>query len=358
MYIFAILICFFLLYAISIRLILLFKTMSNKITGEDEYQLTKKLKTKNSYIYSYCIYNDTDIDGIKIIIEKLFLIFDKYVDFYKLNFTAKVFFEKDINIEKLLNSTNDDIHNDIFVIYYDKNIICLKLDHAYLGTSFFHECGNVMYNGKKNYLELPKGFPYLDISILKFMKYFFYKKLLQYDDYKPIEKSNNLKRFFYSFDNSIDYYQIKPRKINKSIIIIHKVLSDILKKTNRPRIKTYLTYGFKHTHKLFNNVGIIFLDFDNKMSIYDLDNYISNNKFQVLSTNYFMQIFNNGTNVRNSVDVVFSMGYILTDDNNINDIGFTFGSIPDYPIYVCSISLNNKTYISITTNTNEYVSQN
>ena len=52
-----------------------------------------------------------------------------------------------------------------------------------------------------------------------------------------------------------------------------------------------------------------------------------------------MQIFINRTNVRNSVDVVFSMCYILTDDNNINDIGFTFGSIPYYPIYVCSVSI-------------------
>lgn len=324
----------------------------NKFIGEDLYQYNKKQRSKNSFVYSYCKFKNIP-NHTQNVINEATEYYNNYMSLYNIQepiVTKRENFEK-VSFFEFVDNCKD---NSICIIYYDDNTIISKFDHIYLGASFFQDFGKILYRAECDYIRYPPDFPILDISVARFGLKYLYEKIRGPDEnYVPIRKSNTtLRRHFYTLNTP----SLKKKGIVTNICIIYRIFQNILTRTNRTELKAYLTYGFKNTEYICNNIGIVFVDFTKDMSLSDFNDYILSNKYQIVATNYFMQIVDKGKEARNSVDVVLSLGYFKSHiGDNIEDFGCTFGSIPDYAIYCCSSSINNKTYVCITLNTDEYI---
>lgn len=318
-------------------------------SGEDLYQYNKNnTQRTGSFVYSYVRYH-TPFDPQ--ILRDLTEYYNNYAESYlphEVVPKALVIPTPD-NIPFLTSLRTLKSQDSIFVVCHGTHTILVALDHVYLGASFFHEVGRIMAQGTCAYgSEDPPGFPLLDLCVARFLGHWL---LRDSGDYVPVAKSDKfLRRHFYSFATIGN-----PAIGDATIYSMYTVLGNILQRTNRYELRSYITYGFRHTKEIRNNIGIIFCTFTKDMTLAEFNDYILGNKYQIVATNYFMQILDKGKEVRNSVDLVMSLGSITTNHNNILDISCTFGSIPDYPIYCCLVSINDITHVSITLNTDEYV---
>jgi hypothetical protein len=93
----------------------------------------------------------------------------------------------------------------------------------------------------------------------------------------------------------------------------------------------------------------MWLVFDKKDTVKDLDKKIKNSKYQPLVSNSLM-IFRThdikkGIEVRKSVDVVLTI--MMGKESNDFEVSWTFENVSDYPIYAAITSIMKDEYIYI-----------
>ena len=177
-----------------------------------------------------------------------------------------------------------------------------------------------------------------------------------------LSKSNNI-----SSTNIYNYKKIyniqKSINYNRKFWTYYTVFKDALIALNKNTIKIALIIPFNSSIDIKNNVGIIFFDFNNSMTIDEFKKLLVNKTDLAIATNtlssYMPKILNyfgiNGINIREKFDIMCSSYF-----TNIKSPDGKFSFDPNNIIYEkCYISLytqylgdglNATTYASVTTN--------
>ena len=99
----------------------------------------------------------------------------------------------------------------------------------------------------------------------------------------------------------------------------------------------YLPIGFHNTKTINNNIGIMWITFNESDTIESIKCKMEKNAYQIFGTNFLLSnrllnIKTCGKNVRKNVDAVITILF-SEDPNNIN-LSVTFPNLGDYPVYV------------------------
>jgi hypothetical protein len=166
--------------------------------------------------------------------------------------------------------------------------------------------------------------------------------------------------------NKEDICKNKITKISTRSLVIYNVLCNVYKMSGLQRkMICYLPIAFINTKTINNNIGIIWIEFDDSMSIEDLEKQIQKNKYQALATNFFLRyqldsFFRKkeiGSNVRKNVDVVLTSTYYNAEyESNLH---WSYDNVAEYPFYVClsTVFMNDGSIVvneTITSNTFRY----
>lgn len=330
-----------------IKIFILLK--SNTKTLEDHYQLSLRDKNKNnaSLIYVFIKFQNSKYfhNVIFNMEEKLKLynnIYNSFNDIDNICYCTKnyIYYDKKEFLDE------QEYH---YKFYIDKKNmkIYAYVKHEYIGGAYLLSLFYTILNEEQK--ELHKIFPESNIFNLILLPklYYDYKYLPKInDDYcKLINDKNKIKRY-------INNYKLeKTNKISSKTIIIFNILSIIHKSLNLDReLVCYLPIAFQHYKNIKNNIGLMWLVFDKKDTLKDLDKKIKNSKYQPLVSNSLM-IFRThdikkGIEVRKSVDVVLTI--MMGKESNDFEVSWTFENVSDYPIYAAITSIMKDEYIDIT----------
>jgi len=313
------------------------------LRGEDKYQFDKKKKCGNAYIKSWYVYDEIGSKTIEDKVNKLVELYIKYGKFYDEPDIERSLLVKKGELE--LSEIDSNVIN--FAIGYNQNTIFTFLDHVYLGTSFFHDGGAILADSTGHPISYP---PNICVQLMTSFK-FLYNRFYEIPYESTLSRCDQLKRLYFK----LDLNEIKNPKFKTTSTIVHKCLHDIILRTDKDYLRAYVTYGFKHTKSVHNNIGIIFIDITRDMSVGDIEKQIEDKKYQVAATNFLMKFVGSGSGkkVRSSVDIVMSIGYLKTEENHILESHFTFLTKSDYPIYCCSLTNGNDIHVNYTVSTDD-----
>lgn len=321
----------------------------NNLTLEDQYQIdiNKKNKTKKSLIYVLVKYSDQlYFDNIiKNLNEKLSLYVNNYnsIQDYK-----KIWITKDnyVYYDKKLFLEEEDYHYKFFI---DKDSFKI---HAYINHELIG--GSYLLTLFYSFLNTPQKSP--DILFPKssiFNLFYSLKLILNYKNIPKIEKD------FLSLVNHKDQikryknkYSIeKNTKFRSKTIILYNIMKTLHTCLNlkRPLI-CYLPIAFQNFKNVKNNIGLMWLSFEEKDTPETIEKKIYDTRYQILATNSLLLYKSNNKNisskVRKSVDAVIS--FMIGAENSDIDVSWTFENISEYPIYVSITSIMKENCIDIT----------
>ena len=327
-------------------LIVMIVSRNNNYSGEDIYQNNRLIKNKiNIHIYTTFYTNESNFLNLKNNIEEVIN------EHFKNNIEKRDYIIKNYKIEEESEEENNisnheilwlkikDLNPPILYIKYNTNrkrITILK-DHRYFGGLFFLKLGGKITNTKPVTIYKEQYTPFLsELLILKFGIFWLTNK-----PKNSLKISNNIKRISFSYNYLED--SKKFPKVRK-----HTILCNTLLKIFDKNISVLLPVAFESTSKNYNNVGCIFVEYNKDDTPEILENKISSNKYQAIATNNLQKIISKGKKVRNSIDLVLTMGYLVGEYNNIKYSATSYLSIADYPIYIVSMTIENINYTTIT----------
>jgi hypothetical protein len=361
-----ILVSLFIIFLIFNFLIIyrIYQRSTKKFIGEDGYQKNREKLSGGAYIYGFVSYNKHNYKkNIKKIKQNTYKLLKDYVENYPhmiplYNHDVDTYYKQ---TSKLLNKTDvvNTFKPKLLSITEVKGYnIVIIINHVYLGASFFTQVCEILVDGTFPGLVPISLPPYLrEYNVFKFLiKDWLFRDSSSFRRLKMITNTDDMRRISYHLE--ID--SIKNLEIYKGIktksVIIHYVLQDILKHLPKKKLTFYITFGFKHDPKIYNNVGIIFGELTKETTAKELENQIISKTYQIIATNTLMQILpsKSGTNARNNVDVVFTMMYVKDPKVDVKHCELTYKMIADYPIYVFGLSVGTKCYISQIIMTPEY----
>ena len=338
---------YIILVYITIKIFYQFYT--NNLTLEDQYQIdiNKKNKTKKSLIYVLVKYSDQlYFDNIiKNLNEKLSLYVNNYdsVQDYK-----KIWITKDnyVYYDKKLFLEEEDYHYKFFI---DKD--SLKI-HAYINHELIG--GSYLLTLFYSFLNTPQKSPEILFPKSSIFNLFYSLKLiLNYKNIPKIEKDFlplvNDKKEIKRYKNK--YTIEKNTKFRSKTIILYNIMKTLHTCLNlkRPLI-CYLPIAFQNFKNVKNNIGLMWLSFEEKDTPETIEKKIYDARYQILATNSLLLYKSNSKNisstVRKSVDAVIS--FMIGTENSDIDVSWTFENISEYPIYVSITSIMKENCIDIT----------
>jgi hypothetical protein len=148
------------------------------------------------------------------------------------------------------------------------------------------------------------------------------------------------------FENSINIrrYMIKEsfeRKTNVKANIIYHIMLRLyycldIKSQGRDLV-CYLPIAFYNTKNINNNLGIMWLTFNEADTVESIKRKMEKNAYQIFGTNFLLSngllsTNSSSKNTRNNVDAVITI--IFTEEKNNIQISWTYPSVGDYPVYV------------------------
>ena len=264
--------------------------------GEDKYQLDKSRRSGNAFVFGTFVYTTNDFTTI---LHQLSHLYRTYAEYYGLDFQTTY-----VQITQPVIDFGVIPSSIILACIVSDHTINLRFDHIYLGGSFFYECAGILLQGTKP-ISCPPSCLSRVWSIFKLL-YHYRSVFPDTNSTLPIDLDTP-NSFYHQFDSDC---LVGPE--SRRYKIIFKLLQDTLRKTDRPKLRAYITYGFPHTTKMKNNVGIFFVEIRDDTTLQDMVQQIQNNVYQVLATNTLMPYFQRGQTIRNSVDIVLTMGYVHT----------------------------------------------
>ena len=321
----------------------------NNLTLEDQYQIdiNKKNNTKASLIYVTLQYED------EIYFENILKNLKDKLNMYNCRYNLdqinnRILFDEThyIYYDKKL-FINEEYYHYKFFIDKEKLKIYAYINHELIGGSYllllFYSFINTPQ--KSSDILFPKSSIFNLIYSLKlFYKYNNIPTIK--NNFLPIIKDKNEIRRYKN-----KYNMCKNQKFSIKTIILYNIMKTLYNSLDldRPLI-CYLPIAFQNYTDVKNNIGLMWLSFDNSDTVESIDRKIYESKYQILATNSLLIYKKNNKNisssVRKNVDVVIS--FMIGTDNSNFEVSWTFENISEYPLYVSITSIMKENFIDIT----------
>jgi hypothetical protein len=305
------------------------KKWRSRVTVEDNYQqiINKKNNTTQSVIDSIAFYDSESIKTIDYEIMRSKLA--KFNENYNKLSANKI---TDVN---LFNTKKEFINckQYHYKLWLDKDNKKLygKLNHELIGgsnigkfcyTVFAHEQKDNFYYSKFYHI-----FPAIKLILLR-------NKIPKIKNPLPLfENSMNIRRYIAreSFE----------RKTNVKATIIYHIMQRLyyclgIKSQGRDLV-CYLPIAFYNTKNINNNIGILWLTFNEMDTVVSIKRKMEKNTYQIFGTNFLLSngllsTKSSSKNIRKNADAVITI--LFTEDINNIQISWTYPSVADYPVYV------------------------
>lgn len=353
-----------LLLIIFITIFSMIYVRNNNYSGEDEYQKNRLKEGAHLHIYTTININPTiDFNNyIKFISEKIPLGIE---DHFKNNNSLKnlilnnYIIEEEDFIEKLIVSTEDlwyeinKKNTKILHIKFNierKRITILK-DHRYFGGLFFLKIGGLLTNTKPVTIYNESYTPILsELLILYFGSDWMIRSFTQ-NSKIYVNPSINIKRINFK----INFMNIpNNNKIRKQTLIMVEILNLLCNSLNikNKKFNLLIPIAFESTSKNCNNVGGIFCQYKLSDTPKIFEKKLLSKKYHAVATNNLQKIISKGKKARNSIDIVFTLGCLISptleSPTFIDNIMTSYLSVGDYPIYILSMTINHINFTTIT----------
>ena len=321
------------------------KKWVSSITVEDNYQqiINKKNNTEQSVIDSIAFYDMESINTInfEIMVNKLAK--------FSLNYN-KLSANK-INNIFLFQSKKDFLnckqyHYKLW-LDLDNRKLYGKLNHELIGgsnigkfcyTAFANEQKDNFYHSSFYHI-----FPAIKLILLR-------NKIPSIQIPLPLfENSMNISR-----------YMVKEsftRRTNVKAEIIYHIMQRLYYclniKSQRRDLVCILPIAFYNTKNINNNIGILWLTFNEADTVESIKHKMEKNAYQIFGTNFllsnrFLNTKSCSKITRKNADAIITI--LFTENENNIQISWTYSSVADYPVYVAVHSrlFNNKIYFTQT----------
>ena len=314
--------------------------------GEDTYQIEKSTRDNEiQRVFTYTIFKfKKNIEWQQYLIKivhRLEKLYNTVTNNYLIDYISS-------NKNVSLNPSDKTIYT---IINMKNKTISTCFDHSYCSGHFFLEYGSVISDGKCPELPIfPKYFGIAEYYVAKFAVE--RNDLPQSKVFSIVKNKNEIKRLYFTLNA-----ENVPIKCHTRTWILYTVLKNVINTISTPKsINVMIPVPFKKEKKISNNIGVLFIKFDDKTNLINLQNQIDLNKTQAIATNYYLKLNMNkkiGKDVRNNVDMIFSSGYIK--DANVTNVKSitTYNGIPDYGLYCLTGTIGNKIHVTLTVSTND-----
>jgi len=323
------------------------KKWQSRVTVEDNYQyiINEKNHTTQSVIDSIAIYDENSINTINYEIMHAKLV--------KFNENYNKLSANKINNINLFNTKKEflnckEYHYKLWLDTENRRLYG-KLNHELIGgsnigkfcyTAFAHE--QIKRPGLFNHLRW--DFPtqqkdnfyhsrfYHIFAAIKLV--LLRNKLPKIQNPLPLfENSVNIQRYFTreSFE----------RKKNVKASIIYNIMLRLyycldMKSLGRDLV-CILPIAFYNTKTINNNIGIMWLTFNEADTVDSIKRKMEKNSYQIFGSNFLLSngllsTKSSSKNTRNNADAIITI--LFTEDTNNIQISWTYPSVADYPVYV------------------------
>ena len=314
--------------------------------GEDTYQIEKSTRDNQiQRVFTYTIYNfKKNLEWQQYLINTV----HKLEQLYKT-------VTNDYGFEYINSSKNLSLEPSKKVIFTTINMktktIRTSFDHSYCSGHFFLKYGTVI---SKGFCPTLPTFP----SMFGIAEYYLMKFFIERNDiplnkvFNIVKTREEMKRLYFTLD-----VKNVPLKCHTRTWILYTVLSNVIKCIDPVKsLNVMIPVPFKEEKKISNNIGVLFIKFDEKTNLLTLQNQIDACKRQAIATNYYLKLNMNkkiGKDVRNNVDMIFSSGYIKNPQiTNMKSIT-TYNGVPDYGLYCLTGTMGDTVHITLTVSTND-----
>jgi len=305
------------------------KKWRSRVTVEDNYQhiINEKNNTTQSVIDSIAFYDNDSINEInyEIIYEKLEKFNQNYNKLSVNKIDCILLFK---NKENFINCK--EYHYKLWLDIYNKKLYG-KLNHELIGGS---NIGKFCYTAFA--VEQKDNFYHSRFyHIFPAIKLFFNRKSIPViQNPLPLHESNA----------NIQRYMIKEsfeRKKNVKATILYHIMQRLYYclgiKSQRRDLVCILPIAFYNTKNINNNIGIMWLTFNDTDTVESIKRKMEKNSYQIFGTNFLLSngllsTKSSSKNTRNNADVVITI--LFTEDINNIQISWTYPSVADYPVYV------------------------
>lgn len=308
------------------------KKWRSQVTVEDNYQhiINKKNNTTQSVIDSIAFYDSESIKTINYEIMRSKLA--KFNENYNKLSRNKI---NDIFLFKTKKEFLDckQYHYKLWLDLNNRRLYG-KLNHELIGgsnigkfcyTAFANEQKDNFYHSRFYHI-----FPAIKLILLR-------NKIPKIQNPIPLfENSVNIQRYIAreSFE----------RKNNVKATVIYNIMLRLyyclgMKKLGRDLV-CILPIAFYNTKTINNNIGILWLTFNEADTVESIKRKIEKNSYQIFGTNFLLSngllsTKSSSKNTRNNADAIITILFTedCKDPNNIQ-ISWTYPSVADYPVYV------------------------
>jgi hypothetical protein len=147
------------------------------------------------------------------------------------------------------------------------------------------------------------------------------------------------------------------RKTNVKATILYNIMQRLynclnIKSLGRDLV-CFLPIAFYNTKNINNNIGIMWLTFNETDTIESIKKKMEKNVYQIFGTNFllsngFLSTKSSSKNTRKNADAIITI--LFTEDTNNIQISWTYSSVADYPVYVAVHSrlVENTVYLTQT----------
>lgn len=305
------------------------KKWQSRVTVEDNYQIdiNKKNNTTQSVIDCIVFFDQDSINTI--------------------NF--EIFTNKLIKFNLDYNKLSKNKITDVFLFNKKKDFfdckqyhykIWLDIENLKFYTKLNHELIGGSNIGKYCYIPFEKE-QKDNFYHSRFYHIFYAIKLIILRN--KIPKIQNPLPLFENCLN-IQRYLLKEsfeRKTNVKATIVFNILQRLynclnIKGLGRDLV-CYLPIAFYNTKNIYNNIGIMWITFNELDTVESIKKKMEKNVYQIFGTNFLLSngllsTKSSSKNTRKNVDAVITI--LFTEDTNNIQLSWTYPSVADYPVYV------------------------
>jgi hypothetical protein len=305
------------------------KKWRSRITVEDNYQqlINQKNNTKQSVIDSIAIYDSESINTINYeIMHAKLAKFNENYNKLSSNKITNIFLFK--TKKDFINCKQ--YHYKIWLDIENRRLYG-KLNHELIGgsnigkfcyTAFAHEQKDNFYYSKFYHI-----FPAIKLILLR-------NKIPKIQIPLPLfENSVNIQRYMIK--------QTFERKNNVKATVIYNIMMRLyyclgMKKLGRDLV-CILPIAFYNTKIINNNIGILWLTFNEADTVESIKRQMEKNAYQIFGTNFLLSngllsTKSSSKTTRKNADAIITI--LFTDETNNIQISWTYPSVADYPVYV------------------------
>ena len=300
-----------------------------RITVEDNYQhmINKKNNTTQSIINSITYFDSNSINTINYDIA--------YKNLEEYNKDYNKLSANKINVVNLFKNKEDFInckkyHYKVWFDFDNKKFYS-KINHELIGGSNMAKyCYTAFpYKQKDNFYH--SRF----LNLIPAIKLIFLRNLITKikNPIHLLENCLNIKRYLHN--------ESFERKTNVKATILYNIMQRLYNCLNIKSLERdlvcILPIAFYNTKNINNNIGILWLTFNESDTVESIKRQMEKNAYQIFGSNFLLSsgllsTKSSSKNTRNNADAIITI--LFTEDPNNIKFSWTYPSIADYPVYV------------------------